>query len=65
MSGMPGAQTGSVPIVRMYGVTEQGNSVMVHIHGYAPYLYVQAPLNFIREDCSTFRVTLNFSYWMK
>ena len=29
------------PILRMYGVTENGHSVMVHIHNFLPYFYVQ------------------------
>ena len=57
LKGMPGSQIGSVPILRMYGVTDGGHSVMTHIHGYAPYLYVAAPPNFIEEDCGRFRVS--------
>ena len=30
---MPGAQRGPVPVLRMYGVTAEGHSVMAHIHG--------------------------------
>jgi len=37
-----GAQN-KVPVVRMYGVTEEGNSVMAHIHGFLPYFWVQCP----------------------
>ena len=40
---VPGSSTGPVPVIRMYGVTEAGNSMMMHIHGFTPYLYVQAP----------------------
>jgi len=32
-----------VPVVRMYAVTEGGNSVLAHIHGFEPYFYVQCP----------------------
>ena len=28
---------------RLYGVTEDGHSCLVHVHGYEPYFYVQAP----------------------
>ena len=65
LKGMPGSQLGSVPILRMYGVTNEGHSVMTHIHGFAPYLYVSAPPNFIEEDCGRFRVStcsVFFSY---
>jgi len=32
-----------VPIVRMYGVTQEGRSVLAHIHGFTPYFYVALP----------------------
>mmetsp|Transcript_37724 Transcript_37724/g.82885 ORF Transcript_37724/g.82885 Transcript_37724/m.82885 type:complete len:1030 (+) Transcript_37724:59-3148(+) len=35
-----------VAVVRMYGITEEGNSVMLHIHGFEPYFYVQCPEDF-------------------
>jgi DNA polymerase delta subunit 1 len=28
-----------MPIVRLYGVTNEGNSVMANIHGFTPYFY--------------------------
>ncbi|KAI9018763.1 DNA polymerase family B-domain-containing protein [Phycomyces nitens] len=31
------------PVVRLYGVTDAGNSVVCHIHGFLPYFYFQAP----------------------
>ena len=30
----------------MYGVTEAGNSVMAHVHGFFPYFYTPAPAGF-------------------
>lgn len=60
VKGMPGAQSGSVPIVRMFGVTMEGNSVCAHIHGFLPYFYVPAPAeSFTNEHCDTFRRVLN------
>ena len=56
MLGMSGSQVGPVPIIRMYGVTNDGNSVLAYIHGYAPYFYVPAPPDFKPQDCGTFRV---------
>jgi DNA polymerase delta subunit 1 len=38
-----GAAEGPVPIIRMYGVTGEGQSVMANIHGFTPYLYVSFP----------------------
>ena len=32
---------GQVPMMRLYGVTEEGHSVVAHIHGYEPYFFVQ------------------------
>lgn len=29
-------------VVRLYGVNDQGNSVMVHVHNFEPYFYVNA-----------------------
>lgn len=43
VAGMPGQSQGNIPIIRMFGVTDNGNSVCCHIHGFAPYFYVPAP----------------------
>ncbi|TPX57005.1 DNA-directed DNA polymerase [Powellomyces hirtus] len=32
--------------VRMFGCTMEGHSVTCHVHGFLPYLYVPAPVNF-------------------
>lgn len=56
MAGMPGAQTGPVPVIRMYGVTMQGHSVLAHIHGFHPYFFVPAPANFKPADSRDFKV---------
>ena len=47
--GMPGAQNGPVPVMRMFGVTKSGNSVCCHVHGFHPYFYVPAPEKFSKE----------------
>ena len=58
--GMPGAQTGPVPILRMFGVTMEGNSVCAHVHGFLPYFYVPAPSDAFRDEhCDDFRQMLN------
>lgn len=56
---MPGSHVGKVPIVRLYGVTEAGNSVLALVHGVIPYFYVEAPPGFKLEDCAEFRRSLN------
>ncbi|CAH1787413.1 unnamed protein product [Owenia fusiformis] len=59
LPGMPGSQIGPVPIIRMYGVTMEGNSVLAHIHGFAPYIFVPAQKDFKEEHCRVFKDTLN------
>jgi len=41
-----GVNGNHTPVVRMYGITEGGHSVMVHIHNFLPYLYVECLPNF-------------------
>lgn len=57
--GMPGSQLGPVPIMRMYGVTMEGNSVCCHVHGFTPYFYVTVPLNFTEYSCNDLKNNLN------
>uniref|UniRef100_T1JE16 DNA polymerase n=1 Tax=Strigamia maritima TaxID=126957 RepID=T1JE16_STRMM len=59
ISGMPGSQIGPVPVIRMYGITADSNSVMCHVHGFVPYFFVPAPLNFVDADCRKFKNALN------
>lgn len=40
----PPPSRNSVPILRAFGVTDEGFSVCCHIHGFAPYFYTPAPL---------------------
>ena len=35
-----GAAEGTVPIVRLFGVTGEGHGVCVHVHGFTPYFFV-------------------------
>lgn len=56
---MPGSKVGPVPIVQMYGVTMEGNSVLCHIHGFVPYFYVTAPNGFEAGQCGAFQDGLN------
>ncbi|KAI4463291.1 dna polymerase catalytic subunit [Holotrichia oblita] len=57
--GMPGAQLGFVPIMRMFGITENENSVCCHVHGFTPYLHVSLPDSFGEEDLCLFKEKLN------
>ena len=56
MPGMPGSQVGPVPIICMYGVTMDGNSVAAYVHGFSPYFYIPAGQGFQPDDCAAFRV---------
>lgn len=38
-----GATEGEVPVIRIYGVTDKGNSIVAFIHGYTPYAYFALP----------------------
>jgi DNA polymerase delta subunit 1 len=38
-----GPSEGPVPIVRLYGVTAAGDSVLALVHGFTPYLYASVP----------------------
>ncbi|KAH9257816.1 hypothetical protein BASA81_003834 [Batrachochytrium salamandrivorans] len=40
---VPGSTIGPVPIIRFFGVTNQGCSVAVHVHGFTPYFYCDPP----------------------
>jgi DNA polymerase delta subunit 1 len=42
-SKVVGASTGQVPILRIYGVTMEGNSVAAFLHGFTPYCYFAVP----------------------
>ena len=46
MADLPGSTNKPVPIVRLYGVTEVGNSVLAHIHGFTPYFICTIPRSF-------------------
>lgn len=46
-------------VIRLFGVTDEGYSVMAHLHGYIPYFYASVPSeNFTTADCERFKVTI-------
>lgn len=58
--GMPGHSSGPFPILRMYGLTMDGNSVCAHLHSFRPYFYVPLPCQaFTSEHCCAFKNSLN------
>ena len=46
-------------VIRLFGVTREGNSVCAHVHGFKPYFWVRAPPGFTQEDLPVFQSTLN------
>ncbi|TPX31708.1 DNA-directed DNA polymerase [Synchytrium microbalum] len=46
------------PIIRMYGVTMAGNSIMAHIHGFFQYFYCPAPKGFEPVNIDNFKDAL-------
>lgn len=59
LSGMPGAQVGPVQVIRMFGITMEGNSVCCHVHGFTPYFYIGAPKGFDHTHTQPFKVALD------
>lgn len=55
---VPGATKGQVPILRMFGVNDAGNSVCAHIHGFTAYFYVSPPNGMTDEDVPAFQSAL-------
>ncbi|KAL5045470.1 hypothetical protein BDW71DRAFT_183822 [Aspergillus fruticulosus] len=46
------------PAIRLFGVTEAGHSVLLHVTGFQHYLYIAAPVGFTKEDCGPYRAFL-------
>lgn len=44
--------------VKLFGVTNDGHSVMLHVTDFKHYLYVAAPVSFTPQDCEPFRTYL-------
>lgn len=55
---VPGARSGIVPVLRMFGVTAAGNSVCAHVHGFTPYLWTAPPGPMGEEDILAFKDAL-------
>ncbi|AEO62895.1 caa6cf64-06a3-4efd-8d5c-cadb74274332 [Thermothielavioides terrestris] len=53
-----GTLAGGQATVKLFGVTENGNSVLLHVKDFKHYLYVAAPVSFTPEDCPKFRAYL-------
>lgn len=49
----------SKPILRIYGMTMKGISVLIHVHDFQPYFFVQVRENFNSKDVEVFKYHLN------
>lgn len=49
------------PVIRMFGVNENQNSVMVHVHDFVSYFWVECPpqLNPTQDNLEMIRQALN------
>ncbi|XP_022652508.1 DNA polymerase delta catalytic subunit-like [Varroa destructor] len=59
MQGMTNVSSETVAITRMFGTTDEGHSVVCHVHGFLPYFYVEAPSGFEKKHLEEFRQKLN------
>ena len=53
-----GTLDGGKTTVKLFGVTESGHSVLLHVTDFLHYLYVAAPVSFTKNDCEAFKVFL-------
>lgn len=53
-----GTISGGRPAVKLFGVTDHGNSVLLHVTDFRHYLYVAAPAAFAPSDCKLFHTYL-------
>lgn len=48
-----------LPIIRLYGVTQEGHTVLVHCYNFEPYLWIEAPRNWLPIHCQTLMKEIN------
>ncbi|PGH23714.1 hypothetical protein AJ80_02142 [Polytolypa hystricis UAMH7299] len=53
-----GTLGGGRTVVRLFGVTETGHSVLLHVTDFLHYLYIAAPVSFTQTDCQPFKMYL-------
>ncbi|KAI1289217.1 DNA polymerase delta catalytic subunit [Halotydeus destructor] len=58
---MPAGFAGNakVPVVRMYGILKNENSIMVNVYGFMPYFYIKLGPSFRADNLEAFRKSLN------
>ena len=50
---------GPVPIIRMFGVTVEGNSVCCHVLGFRPYIFIKTPQSLTKDNLEKFKNAMN------
>ncbi len=67
-----GSSEKHIPVIRMFGITEEGHSVLANVYGFLPYLFVPVPnawYKLVADEneqlrvCSALRKVLNVSSW--
>ncbi|EME47501.1 hypothetical protein DOTSEDRAFT_50888 [Dothistroma septosporum NZE10] len=56
-----GTLHGGKATVKLFGVTEAGHSVLLHVTDFLHYLYVAAPISFTKNDCEPYKLFLESS----
>eukprot|EP01104_Vermistella_antarctica_P006744 TRINITY_DN17448_c0_g1_i1.p1 TRINITY_DN17448_c0_g1~~TRINITY_DN17448_c0_g1_i1.p1 ORF type:complete len:1124 (+),score=279.27 TRINITY_DN17448_c0_g1_i1:349-3372(+) len=63
LAGVPGYRpmrnNEPVPVIRFYGVTKEGHSVMARVHGFMPYFWVPSPPGLKESQIDDFRAAFN------
>ncbi|MCJ1478894.1 DNA-directed DNA polymerase delta [Lambiella insularis] len=54
-----GTLHGGRTTVKLFGITETGHSVLLHVTDFLHYLYVAAPVSFAKSDCDGFKKFLD------
>lgn len=49
-SDLVGSRENIVPVIRLFGVTREGRSVLTFVHGFTPYFYVAFPPSIQFDD---------------
>ncbi|PVI00869.1 catalytic subunit DNA polymeras-like protein delta [Periconia macrospinosa] len=53
-----GVLSGGKATVKLFGVTEDGHSIMLHVTGFLHYFYIAAPMGFQPSDCNAYKTYL-------
>jgi hypothetical protein len=56
--GVAGSKNAPVPVLLLYGVNDDGHSVLCRVHGFTPYFYFSAPATMTRASLPAVRAAL-------